>query len=143
MKPLLVTLFMLVASTGYAFDDKAIVSQCDEKWGNDFQMATYCRDQQRSAAGVVDQFRLQAESSETLRTIIIGCDSKWVKDYRMVEYCIEQQVSASNSLDTPVDDVPDQISGTILATCREKWGNDYRMVAYCQDQQIQAWRSLQ
>ena len=136
-------LFLSFVTTAAAFDDEAIIAACDEKWGQDFRMVKYCRDQQRTSGTQVDLLRSRAQSDLTTRTILGECVSKWSTDYRMVMDCHAQQISALSDLSEKPGDIPVNVFDAIERNCVGKWGTDFRMVAYCQNQQFEAWREIQ
>jgi len=134
---------VLLPINALAYDDAAIIKQCDEEWGSDFAMIKYCREQQRTAGRAYENFKAQAETSEAAATILDHCESEWRKDYSMVVYCIEQQSSALQSLSASPDDIPPEVQEKIKSQCSAEWGTDFSMIAYCVEQQTNAWRSLQ
>ncbi len=126
-----------------AYDDDAIVRQCDAQWGTDFSMVAYCRKQQRDAGETVDQLRNRADAEPTLRTILTLCEGQWGTDYSMVAYCTKQQSESVQDLSSALpEDIPSDTAATIRQQCDAQWGTDYSMVAYCVKKQTEAWRTL-
>lgn len=102
-----------------------IESDCNRKWGRDYEMVEYCINQQQEAKGNLVNHGGQ---------ILDDCRQKWGNDYEMVEYCSNQQRGAKRNLS--------RYSGQILEDCKRKWGRDYEMVDYCSKQQAGAKKRL-
>jgi len=123
-------------------DDKAIISMCNDKWSDNFEMVAYCRKQQRAAGKAWASILDAAKPKSPTEAIIQSCVAKWSSNYEMLVYCHDQQQEALQALAIIPDDVPSDIFGIISSKCESKWGDNFEMVKYCQDQQIEAWRSL-
>ena len=143
----IIALFTLISITPNVaiseINDELIVNMCNDKWGNDFEMVAYCRDQQRAAGKNWISFLDSAEPGSQAEAIIKNCVSKWNSDYEMLAYCYEQQETALQSLSIAPENVPSDIFDIISSKCNGEWGNDFEMVAYCRDQQVKAWKALQ
>ena len=141
--PAIAFLLSAVASLAFAYDDDAIVAQCDAEWGTDFSMVAFCREQQRSAGVEVDELRERAGAGdELIRTILNRCETEWGKDYSMIKFCVDQQSKSVRALEAIPEDVPKDIAETIRSQCDEEWGTDFSMVSFCVEQQTKAWREL-
>ncbi|MEI4232489.1 hypothetical protein [Roseovarius sp. D22-M7] len=141
--PFVTCTMLLIPGAVFAYDDTAIIERCDAEWGTDYSMVQYCRDQQRSAGKTFDRLKSQADTDETVATILAQCEGEWHTDYAMVIYCFEQQSSALRSLSILAEDIPPSVHEQISSHCSNEWGNDFSMVAYCVEQQNNAWRGMQ
>lgn len=104
-----------------------IMSDCQRKWGTDYNMVEYCVNKQTEAHNSL--------SGLSDNVITRNCRSKWGTDYSMVKYCVDKQYNAYQNISSLPDD-------TIMSNCRQKWGTDFSMIKYCVDKQTQAKRSL-
>jgi hypothetical protein len=136
--------WMLLGSLALAFDKSQARAHCDKKWGDDFEMVSYCLDNQVEAGNALDILMSQNPSGTKGGRVIAACNEKWSKDYEMIHYCATNQFDAVDWLDEYApSDVPPAVRGTIVANCDEEWEEDYEMVKYCIENQTKAWRKLQ
>ena len=76
-----------------------VENACAIKWGSDYRMQKYCREQQYEAILEMPDMKTV---SPVQRQIIGECYNKWTDaistDFRMVKYCYDQQYAAFNAL---------------------------------------------
>jgi hypothetical protein len=69
--------------------ERAIETECNNKWGHDYRMIEYCIKEQTQAKNIVAGLR---------GPILDQCAEKWGSDYRMIIYCTEEQTKAKERL---------------------------------------------
>src|SRR6218665_1149118 len=114
--------WMLLGSLALAFDKAQARAYCDKKWGDDFEMASYCFDNQVESGADIDKLMSENPSGTNGGRVIAACAEKWSKDYEMIHYCATNQFDALEWLaDYAPSDVPQTVRGKIGAICSEEW----------------------
>lgn len=70
--------------------NKAVLKNCEKKWGDNYRMVKYCIEKQLKAKEAI-----LAYPKDNIRK---SCEKKWGDDFSMVEYCIKKQSEAKQAI---------------------------------------------
>lgn len=138
-----VALFLMTV-TGPAlaapFDADAIKGKCQADWPDDFQMQSFCLDQQKAGHSEVEARRPQLD--EELTRALAQCEAAWPLDWTVTAFCMNQNIAARAKIPVTLTGLPDDVAGQIAAKCEAEWPVDFTVQSYCVDQQVQGWRNV-
>jgi hypothetical protein len=93
---------LVTPAVGDSHTMKSIMDNCTAKWGTDYRMIEYCRDNQVEAVQQVNRFLEDEATREPYKDILNTCAAKWTEgdgyDWGMVVYCYTNQSEAYRRL---------------------------------------------
>lgn len=84
----------------YSEAEQVIRQHCEQQWPNDYQMRSYCTNQQREALAILKQGRPHDIPEEVFAEVRNKCTADWPNDYAMRQYCEKQQFDSYRELES-------------------------------------------
>ncbi len=81
-------------------EESVLQPYCKEKWPDNYEMQSFCIDQQRDAVKALSRRNASTESvpPDVFTRVRTYCVSKWPRNYEMRDFCEGQQLEAYHKL---------------------------------------------